>query len=53
MGIGPELAAGLPEEIADYSGPADYRRHVAGVQIDRLLARAAADSATEETGAAR
>lgn len=58
-GLGPELAAGLPEEIADYNGSAEYRRHVAGVQIDRLLARAATDDAEEpravrsETGAAR
>ena len=52
-GIGAELAAGLPEEIADYSGPADYRRHVAGVQIDRLLTRAAASGIDDETGAAR
>lgn len=47
-GLGADLAAGLPETIADVNGPAEYRRHVAGVQIDRLLARAA----TEQAGAA-
>lgn len=44
-GLGPRLAAGLPESVADGNGPIGYRRHVAGVQIDRLLARAAADPA--------
>jgi len=54
VGLGPEVAAGLPEEIADYSGSADYRRHVAGVQIDRLLTRAAGSAFDgDETGAAR
>ena len=43
--LGAELAAALPDSIADVNGPADYRRHVAGVQIDRLLARAATDQA--------
>jgi len=52
-GMGAGLAAGLPEEIADYSGSADYRRHVAGVQIDRLLTRAGQARDSDETGAAR
>ncbi len=43
--LGAELAAALPDHVADVNGPADYRRHVAGVQIDRLLARAATDQA--------
>ena len=54
-GIGPEMSAGLPEEIADYSGSAGYRRHVAAVQIDRLLGSAAAGQPSDagETGGLR
>jgi carbon-monoxide dehydrogenase medium subunit len=53
VGIGAELSTGLPEEIADHSGPVDYRRHVAAVQIDRLLARAAAESSATDPGEQR
>ncbi|NLU82221.1 FAD binding domain-containing protein [Rhodococcus sp. HNM0569] len=49
--VAAELAGRLPDDCADYSGSADYRRHVTAVLARRLLAAAAAGRAYGEGNA--